>query len=96
VIARSVDRRRGLAFEVSASTRYGRSSGLSVWLAEGAQAAPRRAMLSRPLVVACEVPGQRVRGFAGLWAARTTQSSRSSRSAPGSSPVAARRRACRD
>jgi hypothetical protein len=34
VIARSVDRRRGLAFEVSTSTRYGRSSGLSVWLAD--------------------------------------------------------------
>ena len=67
VIARRVDRRRGLVFEVHSSIRYGSGGSLYVRLAPGAPAATREAVFTRPLAATCAVPGQHVREFAGPW-----------------------------
>lgn len=65
VIARQVDGRRGLVFEVSSSPEL--RSGLTVRLAADAPRATRDAVLTRPLVGTCDVPGERVGEFAGHW-----------------------------
>ena len=66
VVARTVDRRRGLVFVVESSADFG-DSALYVTLTRNAPASTRRALLEHPLVGTCAVPGEHVREFAGRW-----------------------------
>jgi len=63
VIARHVDKRRGLVFEVWSSPTLG--SGLTVRLARDAPQETRDAVMMSPLVGTCDVPGEKVGEFAG-------------------------------
>src|SRR4051794_14948766 len=59
-----VDRRRGLLFEVETSTAFS-DSALYVKMTRDAPRSTSVALVNHPLVGTCDVPGQRVREFAG-------------------------------
>ena len=67
VVARQVDRKRGLVFIVNSAGDSGLGNELSVRLAHGAPPRTRKALLTRPLVASCAVPGQHVTVFPGHW-----------------------------
>jgi hypothetical protein len=72
IIARQIDRRRGLVFEIETSAD-GSGSGLFVRLAHGAPVGTRIAVRTRALVGTCDVPGQHVGEVAGRWDERFQQ-----------------------
>jgi hypothetical protein len=65
VTARAVDRRRGLVYTIESSNVFG--SSLYVTFVAQTPASVRAALLRRPLIGTCDVPGRDVREFPGRW-----------------------------